>query len=149
VQRVGGELLDSREVALAAVLVHHGILHYQRVNATLPDGALDFRDQLVASARRNLPAEVSAGDGGAEATAVVVVPDFPAEMTTQVAAGLLGISPRAVRDLCDSGALIAAKGPAGQWRIDAGSVAALAAQRKGPCDEREDLGILRVVRARH
>jgi hypothetical protein len=130
VRQVGGVLLDGQDVALAAVLARIGVAWLQRTNGTVPAEALFLRDQLTEAARK-LAAQASGQAGSAEAAAAVGVAESgPAEMTTAQAAAVLGISGRAVRSLCRTGALDAVLSRTG-WRIDAGSVTAEAARRKG------------------
>jgi hypothetical protein len=151
-RRCDGVILEGEDIALAAVLVWRGVEYLQRRDATVPARALQLRDELAAFAARESAAAVVSvpGEPGNLAATVVVAESFPQQMTVQAAAGLLGISPQAVRGLCRSGALLATRSPAGgHWQIDMASTAALAARRKGLSGEREDFGILRVVRARH
>lgn len=129
---VDGVVLEGQDLALDAVLVRLGVAHLQRVNGTVPATAIRLRDELAAFAARETAAVVvSASCETAKPAAMVIVAEsLPAEMTVQAAAGLLGISPQAVRGLCRSGALLAVRGPGG-WRIGADSAADLAAKRKG------------------
>ena len=130
--RVDGVLLKDDQLALAAVLVRLGVAYLQRVNGTVPADALQLRDELAGFAARETSAVlVSAECETAKPAAMVIVAEsLPAEMTVQAAAGLLGISPQAVRGLCRSGVLTAIRSVAGHWQICADSAAALAARRR-------------------
>lgn len=144
-RRVVGVLLEGDEITLASYLVGKGVEFLLRRNGGVPSRYLALRDRLAAQAGRetaavvtdrgtsrgSTEAQASAGRGSSEAGAVVIVAESrPAVMTAQDAADLLGITDRAVRNLCQSGDLIARRGPAGRWAIDSGSAAALAARRK-------------------
>lgn len=135
-RRVDGLLLDSGEILLADYLVRHGVDYLQRRNGgSIDPRAVALRDRLAAFAGRETVAVVVNGrrESSEPAAAVIVTESLPAEMTVQVqaVAGWLRISPQAVRGLCRTGKLLATRGPAGHWRIDTHSAAALAARREG------------------
>jgi hypothetical protein len=131
VRRVGGVLLDGEDLALAEVLVRLGVAYLRYRDGTVPAAAVRMREQLTGFARETTAAQASAaGESAKPSAAVIVAESAPAEMNVQEAAGLLGISPQAVRRLCRTGALVAALSPAGRWDIDPGSAAALAARRR-------------------
>ena len=131
-RRIDGVVLDGQDLALAAVLVRLGVAYLQRANGGVPPEALQLRDELAGFAARETSAVlVSAECETAKPAAMVIVAEsLPAEMTVQAAAGLIGISPQAVRGLCRSGVLTAIRSVAGHWQICADSAAALAARRK-------------------
>jgi hypothetical protein len=138
-RRVGGVLLEGDEITLADHLVRKGVEFLQRRNGGVPPRYLALRDRLAAEAGREVVAVVTdRGSPGAQASAVggsaaasgAVIVSGSRSMTAQEAAALLGITDRAVRNLCQSGDLIARRGPAARWAIDAGSAEALAARRK-------------------
>lgn len=139
VRRVAGVLLAGEDIRLAAYLVRHGVDSLMRRDGALPTGSLELRDRLAAEAGRetvavvtdcgSAPVQVNGGRGSAEAAAVVIL-EGSRPMTTVQAAARLGITARAVRNLCHAGDLFARRDPAGRWAIDPGSVAELAARRR-------------------
>lgn len=130
-RRVDGVVLDGQDLALAAVLARLGVAWLERRDGTVPPAALRLRDQLAAFARETTSVVVSDDRESRNPSCLpIVAQSVPAEMTAHAAAGLLGISPQAVRGMCRSGALIAVRSAAGHWRIDTGSAAVLAARRR-------------------
>ena len=136
-RRVDGILLESDDVALAAVLVRAGVAYLQRANGSVPHAALRLRDQLAAFAARETAALLASAEreSANPAVTLTVEDSFPQQMTVRTACGLLGLSPQAVRGHCRSGALAAIRSPAGNWQIDAHSAAAMAARRKERRDD--------------
>jgi hypothetical protein len=131
VRRVSGVVLEGEDLALAAVLVRIGAAHLQRVNGAVPPAALCLRDQLAAFALETASVLVDDLPETAKPAAAVIVADSPARIGTDAAAAQLQVSTQAVCSMCRRGELLASQSPAGHWQIDPGSVAALAARRKG------------------
>jgi len=133
VRYTAGVVLDGEDLVRLARLVRDGVVYRQRTNGGgVQPADLSLRDQLLAFAAETASVQVSEPAKAAKvAASVTVAESLSAEMTVQAAAGLLGISPQAVRGLCRTGDLIATRDAAGRWQIDADSAAALAARRKG------------------
>ena len=133
-RRVGGVLLEGREILLADWLVRQAVDYLgRRDGGTLPAGALELRDRLAAFAgRETVAVVVSAGrETGKAAAAVVVEESSPQQMTAPAAAALIGVTVQAARGWCRDGTLLATRSPAGHWQVDANSAAGMAARRKG------------------
>jgi hypothetical protein len=134
---------EAREILLLDYHVRRSVDSLsQRDGGALPAGSIELRDLLAAeagretvavvTARGSAPVQVSGERGSGEAaTAVIVQGSLTAEMGTAQAAARLGITPRAVRNLCHSGDLLGRIGPAGRWLVSEWSVTAEAARRKG------------------
>ena len=124
-----GVRLGNREAVLAAYLVRAGVTALERRNGSIPEDALQLRDELATFARRISYAQASAS-GETANVLVGTDPAASAQISAAAAALQLGVSAQAVRSMCRRGALIASQSPAGAWRIDGTSVLALAALRK-------------------
>jgi hypothetical protein len=131
VRRVDGVLLQGDEIAVAAVLARIAVAYLQRRNGTAPAAARQLAADLTTAARGTASALVSTERGIDQAPAAVTVTGWPPTQTVRAAAAQLGLKERRVRGLCQDGHLIATRSPAGHWQIDAASVAAEAARRKG------------------
>jgi hypothetical protein len=135
---LNGVLLEGPEVRIAAAVFHIAARQMEQNEGTVTPVVLVLRDKLAAFAREGRQNPLTggndgrtfAGESGSPDIALVLAESLPAEMTAQAAAGLLAISPQSVRGLCRTGQLLATRSPAGHWRIDTDTVAALAARRK-------------------
>lgn len=132
-RRVGGVLLEGREILLADWLVRQAVDYLgRRDGGTLPAGALELRDRLAAFAGRETVAVVVGGEreSPAGAAAVIVTESSPQQMTAPAAAALIGVTVQAARGWCRDGTLLATRSPAGHWQVDANSAAEIARQRR-------------------
>jgi excisionase family DNA binding protein len=133
---LNGVLLEGPEVRIAAAVFQIVARQMERNEGTVTPVVLVLRDKLSAFARENRQNPLTGGNDGhafagesGSPDIALVVPESP-QMTVGDAADLLGLSRQAVRALCRSRALTSVKTRAG-WEIDADSVAALSARRKG------------------
>jgi excisionase family DNA binding protein len=123
-----GVFVDSRLAAVLARPLQDWARAYERTNGIrLQEPIRQFVDDLgrVALGQRVRPER----DGTPRNTVDdAVAHDAPVTFSTKEAAGLLGISERAVRALCERGTLEATR-PGGRWKIDGASLAAEVAER--------------------
>jgi hypothetical protein len=122
------------EIVLAAVVFKLYARHVAGRDGTVPSGVLALRDQLAAFVLASGQRTLASGSTGQRFASESEIPDtalaVPEFLTAAQAAAVIGISEQAVTARCRSGSLAAVRSRAG-WEIDADSVAALAARRKG------------------